>query len=100
MPRFDRLEFDQPQEPYPEGLERPVDAERDERNGYRKQTTTVGAGCARTHCGITRGALELDRSIIGGWLGQVQMLIFLGEYPEAEGLWARKVLEIFRTRAT
>ncbi|HZZ41760.1 MAG TPA: tetratricopeptide repeat protein [Tepidisphaeraceae bacterium] len=40
-------------------------------------------------------ALELDRSLVPGWLGQIQMLILLEEYPEAE-LWARKALELFR----
>lgn len=40
-------------------------------------------------------AVELDRSLAAGWLGQVQMLVALGEFPEAE-LWARKALELFR----
>jgi tetratricopeptide (TPR) repeat protein len=40
-------------------------------------------------------ALELDRSLVAGWLGQVQMLVLLGEYPEAE-LWGRKSLELFK----
>jgi tetratricopeptide (TPR) repeat protein len=40
-------------------------------------------------------ALELDKSLTAGWLGQVQMLVLLDEYPEAE-LWARKSLEIFK----
>ena len=35
-------------------------------------------------------ALEVDRAQVGGWLGQVQMLVFLGEYPEAE-LWRGKL---------
>lgn len=39
-------------------------------------------------------ALEIDRSLVGGWVGQVQMLIFLDELPEAD-LWARKALELF-----
>jgi len=39
-------------------------------------------------------ALEDDRSLAEGWLGQVQMLILLDECPEAE-LWARKALELF-----
>jgi tetratricopeptide (TPR) repeat protein len=43
-------------------------------------------------------ALELDKSLVIGWLGQVQMLIALGEYPEAE-LWSRKALELFRNNA-
>jgi Tfp pilus assembly protein PilF len=38
--------------------------------------------------------LEQDRSLVAGWLGQVQMLIFLGEPNEAE-LWSRKALELF-----
>src|SRR5438552_7467851 len=40
-------------------------------------------------------AVELDRSVVAGWVGQVQMLIALEEYNEAE-LWARKALELFR----
>ena len=36
-------------------------------------------------------ALELDRSLVAGWVGQVQMLVQLEEYPEAE-LWSRKGL--------
>jgi tetratricopeptide (TPR) repeat protein len=40
-------------------------------------------------------ALEMDRALVPGWLGQIQMLIMMGEYPEAE-LWGRKALELFR----
>jgi tetratricopeptide (TPR) repeat protein len=43
-------------------------------------------------------AVELDRAVVDGWVGQVQMLIALGEYPEAE-LWARKALELFRNHS-
>ena len=39
-------------------------------------------------------ALEEDKSIVTGWVGQIQMLIMLQEYPEAE-LWATKSLELF-----
>ncbi|HEV3007188.1 MAG TPA: tetratricopeptide repeat protein [Pirellulales bacterium] len=39
-------------------------------------------------------ALEDDKTLVTGWLGQVQMLVQLGEWPEAE-LWARKALELF-----
>lgn len=41
-------------------------------------------------------AVELDRSLPSGWVGQVQMLIALEEYKEAE-LWARKALELFKS---
>ncbi|HEY7088347.1 MAG TPA: hypothetical protein VH518_09685 [Tepidisphaeraceae bacterium] len=40
-------------------------------------------------------ALELDRAMVLGWVGQVQMLVLLGEHPEAD-LWARKALELFK----
>jgi tetratricopeptide (TPR) repeat protein len=43
-------------------------------------------------------AVELNRSLVSAWVGQVQMLIMLGEYPEAE-LWARKALELFKSHA-
>ena len=39
-------------------------------------------------------ALELDKSLPEGWLGQVQMLVLLDELKEAE-MWARKAFELF-----
>ncbi len=39
-------------------------------------------------------ALEGDKSLIVGWVGQCQMLVELGEYKEAE-LWSQKALELF-----
>jgi tetratricopeptide (TPR) repeat protein len=43
-------------------------------------------------------ALEDDRSLVQAWLGQVQMLNLLDEWPEAE-LWSKKALELFPTNA-
>ncbi len=51
-------------------------------------------GFTRTRCNIYSRALELDRSLVAGWVGQVQMLVQLDEYPEAD-LWSRKGLELF-----
>ena len=39
--------------------------------------------------------LERDRSAVRAWVGQVQMLVQLGEYSEAR-LWSDKALELFR----
>lgn len=39
-------------------------------------------------------SLEDDKNLVAAWVGQVQMLIVLGEHPEAE-LWSRKALELF-----
>lgn len=43
-------------------------------------------------------SLEVDRTGVTGWLGQVQMLVQLGEYPQAE-TWSKKALEIFPQHA-
>ncbi|HYE62370.1 MAG TPA: tetratricopeptide repeat protein [Phycisphaerales bacterium] len=40
-------------------------------------------------------ALGKNQSLVAAWVGQVQMLVELGEYPEAR-LWADKALELFR----
>lgn len=39
-------------------------------------------------------ALEDDKMYVAGWVGQVQMLVQLEEYPEAE-VWSRKAIELF-----
>lgn len=39
--------------------------------------------------------LQIDRRIIPAWVGQVQMLVQLGEYHEGR-VWADKALELFR----
>jgi tetratricopeptide (TPR) repeat protein len=39
-------------------------------------------------------ALELEKSLVTGWVGQVQMLVLLGECPEAD-LWGNKAIELF-----
>ena len=94
MKRFDRLEFDTPQErPVAPGTsqEELHDehhwlklADRERRDGYFENALRYYSR-----------ALEINKSLITGWLGQVQMLVFLMENKEAE-LWARKALEIFR----
>ncbi len=40
-------------------------------------------------------ALQEDRKLIRAWVGQVQMLVDLGEYREAR-IWSDKALELFR----
>jgi tetratricopeptide (TPR) repeat protein len=43
-------------------------------------------------------ALELDKSLVVGWVGQVQMLVQMDECPQAE-VWSRKALELFPSHA-
>lgn len=40
-------------------------------------------------------ALQGNRALVPAWVGQVQMLVELGEYAEAR-LWADKALELFK----
>jgi tetratricopeptide (TPR) repeat protein len=96
MPRFDRLEF----EPPPENgapAARPA-PDRDERDWLRLADAERRQGLYENALRFYSRALELDKALVGGWLGQVQMLVALDEYPEAE-LWARKALELFRGNA-
>jgi len=93
MPRFDRLEMEpDSNEPHDNGraavttdsLLQPAKlADRHRRAGQYENALRYYSR-----------ALELDKSFIAGWVGQVEMLIALGEIPEAD-LWCRKALEIF-----
>jgi tetratricopeptide (TPR) repeat protein len=107
MKRFDRLEFDGEQErrlgaganleSRHEQRQR-ADDDRDERHWLRVAGDERRNGLHENALRYYSRALELDKSLVAGWAGQVQMLIALGEYPEAE-LWSRKALELFRNNA-
>lgn len=104
MPRFDRLELEHSSEPPPKpggGLapEKETSAPPgSDPQWLRQADENRRQGYYENALRFYSRALELDKSLVPGWLGQVQMLIFLGEYPEAE-LWSRKALEIFRNNA-
>ena len=93
MPRFDRLEIGpDSNEPHENGRAvPPIDqefkpaklADRHRRSGNYENALRFYSR-----------ALEEDKSFVAGWVGQVEMLILLGEVPEAD-LWCRKALEIF-----
>jgi tetratricopeptide (TPR) repeat protein len=94
MPRFDRLELD-PFSGEPERPERRGDAVRDEQHWLQKADAERRNGLYENALRMYSRSLEVDKSQVIGWVGQVQMLIALGEHPEAE-LWARKALELFK----
>jgi tetratricopeptide (TPR) repeat protein len=95
LPRFDRLEFD-PQPGECSDDQRPVDElKTDGAQWLRRADAERRHGLYENALRYYSRALELDKSLLTGWLGQVQMLIQLGEDSEAE-LWARKALELFR----
>jgi tetratricopeptide (TPR) repeat protein len=95
LPRFDRLEFD-PQPGEGPGDQQPAaEGEPDEVQWLRKADADRRRGLYENALRYYSRALEFDKSLLSGWLGQIQMLIQLGEDSEAE-LWARKALELFR----
>ncbi|MEJ7639084.1 MAG: tetratricopeptide repeat protein [Singulisphaera sp.] len=95
MPRFDRLEFDEEPGEGSDVLRPAHESGQDERQWLRKADDHRRRGLYENALRYYSRALELDKSLVAGWLGQVQMLLQLGEDAEAD-LWARKSLELFR----
>jgi tetratricopeptide (TPR) repeat protein len=97
VPRFDRLEFEQS----PDGGDKPqtrAEPVRDDRHWLLLADAERRQGNYENALRLYSRALEVDKSVVEGWLGQVQMLIALQEYPEAE-VWSRKALELFRSHS-
>jgi tetratricopeptide (TPR) repeat protein len=95
MARFDKLEFGVRQEA--EKLETPA-LRQDEPDWLREADSQRRTGQYENALRFYSRALENDRSLVKGWLGQVQMLVLLDEWPEAE-LWSKKALELFPSNA-
>jgi tetratricopeptide (TPR) repeat protein len=93
MARFDKLEFEDSRQ-QDDAAEPSLSTRRDEIDWMQRADQQRRTGLYENALKYYSRALELDKTLIGGWLGQVQMLVQLGEYPEAE-LWARKSLELF-----
>jgi tetratricopeptide (TPR) repeat protein len=95
MARFHNLELD-PGPDDQDGAKIRADAgERDERHWLAQAEENRRQGHYDNALRFYSRALECDKSLVKGWLGQVQMLIALEENVEAE-LWSRKALELFR----
>jgi tetratricopeptide (TPR) repeat protein len=90
--RFDKLELDPT--PDDDGRSIKVRDEKDQnywRNAAIEQRRT---GAYETALRFYSRALEIDKTMVLAWVGQVQMLVQLAEYPQAT-LWSRKALEMF-----
>jgi tetratricopeptide (TPR) repeat protein len=104
MARFDKLEFGSEPEPVddvpPENGQqvrapkRKKKVERDETHWMAKANNDRRVGQYENALRFYSRALEENKSLVAGWVGQVQMLILLDECPEAE-TWSRKGLELF-----
>ncbi|WP_437193904.1 tetratricopeptide repeat protein [Planctomicrobium sp. SH527] len=92
MARFNKLEFEQPDEfEKSQALSRPTfDAE----TWMKRADQCRRIGTYESALQYYSRSLEEDKSQIRCWVGQVQMLVLLGEFPEAD-LWSKKALEIF-----
>ncbi len=95
MARFRNLEFNVPnRQPAPPAGEEANSLLRDAAYWMKLADQSRRSGLYEIALKYYSRALELDRTVVAGWLGQVQMLVELEEYPEAE-LWGRKALELF-----
>lgn len=91
--RFDKLEFPD-DSPKPAAPRTDTPAEFDERHWLSQADQHRRTGNYENALRFYSRALEIDKSLVLAWVGQVQMLVQLGEHPQAE-LWARKSLEMF-----
>jgi len=93
--RFDKLEFavDQPTTPSGSAPNTPR-VEKDASHWLRMADQQRRAGGFESALRFYSRSLEMDRTNVIGWAGQVHMLVQLGEFRQAE-LWARKALEVF-----
>src|SRR6185295_2701917 len=100
MKRFEGLEFDheEPQLQIAGAQQQSRSLDHDERYWLSQAGDERRSGRFETALRYYSRALEMDKSLVTGWIGQVQMLIALGEHPEAD-LWARKALEMFKNNA-
>lgn len=91
--RFDKLEFEpDPQDPRRKPA--PRQDEKDHEHWVRSAQDQRRSGCYEMALRYYSRALELEKSLVVAWTGQVQMLVMMREYPQA-ALWSRKALELF-----
>jgi tetratricopeptide (TPR) repeat protein len=102
MTRFGRLEFDDRKMPKiprqsdgPDVMGEPI---RDEHYFFSQALFYWFAGDFELALRNYSRSVECSATFLGGWLGQIQMLTELGEYPESL-LWADKALKLFPDHA-
>ena len=91
--RFDKLEFERPPERPIRGAAE-IRVDKDEKYWTRLADENRRTGNYETALWFYSRALEVDKTLIAAWVGQVQMLVQLQEFPQA-ALWSQKALEIF-----
>ena len=91
--RFDKLEFNDERKKKSRRDE-PRSAPKDEHHWIKLADENRRGGDYENALRFYSRALELDKSIVTAWVGQVQMLIQLSEFPQAD-MWSKKALELY-----
>jgi tetratricopeptide (TPR) repeat protein len=91
--RFDKLEFDRPAD-RPAGSDIDAKVDKDEKYWARLADENRRTGNYETAIRLYSRALEVNKTLVPAWVGQIQMLVQLHEYPQAS-LWSQKALELF-----
>jgi tetratricopeptide (TPR) repeat protein len=91
--RFDKLEFDRPAD-RPTDSEPEIKVDKDDKHWSRLADENRRTGNYETALRFYSRALEVNKTLVPAWVGQIQMLIQLHEYPQAS-LWSQKALELF-----
>lgn len=97
MARFTKLEFDRNEE-HRSNVESIAASRVDDTAWQKRAEESRRLGAYEGALQYYSRALESDKTQVACWVGQVQMLVLLEEYPEAE-LWSRKALELFPAEA-
>ncbi|MEE8121265.1 MAG: tetratricopeptide repeat protein [Anaerolineales bacterium] len=92
--RFSNLEFDDEQRAAEFHLGQDV-VQRDEQNALDRAQEENRWGRFEAALRMYTRCLQENRAAVPAWVGQVQMLVELGEYHEAR-VWSDKALELFR----
>lgn len=92
--RFDKLEFESPENRPSNPPSTPSRAEKDEQHWMRLADESRRTGNYENALRFYSRSLEENKTLVAAWVGQVQMLVQLHEYPQA-GLWSQKALELF-----
>lgn len=95
--RFDKLEFE-PSGERPQGADAELRVDKDEKYWLAMALQNRETGNYETALRFYSRALEIDKTLVPAWVGQVQMLVQLAEYPQAS-LWSQKSLELFPSHA-
>jgi len=95
MTRFANIEFDNQDRGKPEEPQREI---RDEYYFLKQAESAFQMANFEEALRLFSRALDSNPNLEAGWVGQVRMLVELGEFKEA-GLWADKALDIFKNQA-